>query len=353
VLFAVVTAVVAGCGDSGGSGGTIAFLLPENETPRYEAHDRPEFEKNVEELCSDCKVIYYNATGDASKQQSQAEAALAHGADVLAIDPVDTSLASAMVQEAKAKQVPVLSYNRLVENSRVDYYIGVNGEKVGELQAEALVKKLREDGSPSGPVVKLNGDHASSKGAVDGYNVEYGVYLAANQAGLKYAEEYETLDWSEKHAEREMQQAIKADGAKGFNGVYAASDEIAGGAIAAMKSAGIAPEEKPTTGQGATVAGLQRILAGEQYMTVYDPIDEEARVGAEFAVALVEGEEVPKEKITAEPSNGLRDVPAAFVEPVAVTKDNIEPTVVANGFITPEELCTGPYAEACKEAGIS
>src|SRR6188472_4567614 len=87
----VVVLVVAGCGGSSGGGGTkIALLLPENETPRYETNDRPDFEKAVEEQCEDCEVLYSNAGGDAEKQQSQAEAALTQGAAVLVVDPMDS-----------------------------------------------------------------------------------------------------------------------------------------------------------------------------------------------------------------------------------------------------------------------
>jgi D-xylose transport system substrate-binding protein len=150
-----------------------------------------------------------------------------------------------------------------------------------------------------------------------------------------------------------MQQAITALGKSGFAGVYAANDDTGGGAIAAMKSAGIDPEERPTTGQDATVSGVQRILVGQQYMTVYKATDKETKVAAEIAVALAEGEEFPKSKITDEPNNGKVKVPSVLLEPVAVTKANVKQTVVADGFITAEELCTGPYVKACEEAGIS
>ena len=135
----------------GGGGPKIALLLPENHTPRYEAHDRPEFEEKVEELCGDCEVLYSNATQDASKQQSQAEAALTQGAEVLVLDAVDAGSAAAIVEKAKAQNVPVLSYDRLIENAEVDYYVSYDNEHVGELQAETLAKELKEDGSGERP----------------------------------------------------------------------------------------------------------------------------------------------------------------------------------------------------------
>jgi len=348
VLLALAL-VASGCGGGGGGGTKIAYLLPENETPRYEAHDRPEFEENVEELCEDCEILYNNATEDASKQQSQAEAALTQGAEVLVLDPVDAASAAAIVEKAKAQGVPVLSYDRLIENADVDYYVSFDNERVGKLQAESLSKKLKEDGSPSGPIVMISGDPADSNAAL----FKKGAQEGFESSGVDVAKEYDTPEWSATNAQNEMQQAITALGKGGFNGVYAANDDTGGGAIAAMRSAGIEPAEKPTTGQDATVAGVQRILAGQQYMTVYKATDKETKVAAEIAVALAEGKSFPRSKITDEPNNGKAKVPSVLLEPVAVTKDSIKQTVVADEFITPDELCTSAYEKACKEAGIS
>jgi D-xylose transport system substrate-binding protein len=342
--------VAAGCGGGDGGGGTkIALLLPENETPRYESDDRPDFESSVEELCGDCEVLYNNATGDAQKQQSQAEAALTQGAEVLVVDPMDSKSAAAIAEKAKAQNVPVLSYDRLIENGEIDAYVSFDNEKVGELQAETLSKKLKEDGSASGPIIMINGDPADPNAA----GFKKGAQKGFESAGVEIAKEYDTPGWSAENAQREAQQAITALGKDGFAGIYAANDDTGGGAIAAMKGAGIDPEEKPVTGQDATVAGLQRILAGQQYLTVYKEIQPQARISAEIAIALAEGKEVPKDLITEEINNGKTDVPSAILEPIAVTKENVKSTVVADGFVSASELCTGPYVAACKEAGIS
>ena len=348
-LIAVVL-VVAGCGGSSGGGGTkIALLLPENETPRYETNDRPDFEKAVEEQCEECEVLYSNAGGDAQKQQSQAEAALTQGAAVLVVDPMDAKSAAAIAEKANAQGVPVVSYDRLIENGEVDAYISFDNERVGELQAETLAKKLKEDGSASGPIIMINGDPADPNAA----GFKAGAHKGFDDAGVKIAKEYDTPGWSAENAQREAQQAITALGNNGFAAIYAANDETGGGAIAAMKGAGIKPEEKPVTGQDATVAGLQRILTGEQFMTVYKEIEPEATIAAEFAIALAEGEELPQSKVTEEINNGKAKVPSAILEPVAVTKDNVKSTVVADGFVSAQELCTSAFQTACKEAGIS
>jgi D-xylose transport system substrate-binding protein len=346
----LIAAVVAGCGGSSGGGGTkIALLLPENETPRYETNDRPDFEKAVEEACEDCEpVLYSNAGGDAEKQQSQAEAALTQGAEVLVVDAEDSKSAAAIVEKAKAQGVPVVAYDRLIENSDVAAYVSFNNEKVGELQAETLAGKLKEDGAASGPIIMINGDPADPNAAL----FKAGAHKGFEAAGVKIAKEYDTPGWSAEAAQREAQQAITALGSNGFAAIYAANDETGGGAIAAMKGAGIKPEEKPVTGQDSTVAGLQRILTGEQYMTIYKEIEPEAQISAEIALALAEGEEVPQEKITEEVNNGKVEVPSVLLKPIAVTKENVKSTVVAGGFVTAAELCTSAYQTACKEAGI-
>jgi D-xylose transport system substrate-binding protein len=351
VLFAI-TAVAAGCGgsdDDGGGGAKIALLLPENQTPRYESADRPYFEEKVEDLCPDCEILYSNATEDASKQQSQVEAALTQGADVLVLDPVDAASAAASVQKADAQGVPVLSYDRLILGAEVAIYVSFDNVRVGELQAETLSKKLKEDGSPKGPIVKINGDPADSNAAL----FKEGSNKGFEASGVQIAKEYDTPEWSATNAQNEMQQAITALGKDGFAGVYAANDDTGGGAIAAMKSAGIEPEERPTTGQDATVAGVQRILVGQQYMTVYKAIKPQASISAEIAIDLAEGKEIPQGKVTDELDNEAGKVPSILLEPVAVTKDNIKPTVIADEFITVDELCTSAYAKACEEAGIS
>jgi len=343
-------AVAIGCGgDNGGGGPTIALLLPENQTPRYESADRPYFEDEVDRICSDCEILYSNATEDAAKQQGQAEAALTQGADVLVLDPVDAASAAAIVQKAKQQDVPVVSYDRLVLNSDVDYYVSFDNVQVGRLQAQSLSGKLKSDGNPSGPIVMINGDPADSNAAL----FKQGAMSGFQASGVEVAQEYDTPGWLASKAQDEMQQAITALGKEGFKAVYAANDDTGGGAIAAMRSAGIDPASRPTTGQDATVAGLQRIIAGQQYMTVYKAIRPEASITAQIAVDLARGRTPSQSQITDQLDNGQKKVPSVLLQPVAVTRDNVRQTVIRDGFVTTSELCTGPYAQACQEAGIS
>jgi D-xylose transport system substrate-binding protein len=334
-----------GGGDGGGGGGKIALLLPESKTARYESQDRPNFENKVKELCSDCDILYSNADQDAAKQQQQAEAAITKGAKVLVLDPVDAASAGAVVQRAKQSDIPVISYDRLITDADIDYYISFDNEQVGKLQGESLVKKLQED-KAQGDIVMINGAPTDNNATL----FKKGAHSVIDSSDYKVAKEYDTPDWSPDKAQQEMEQAITAVGKDGFVGVYAANDGTAGGAIAAMKGQGIDPKTIPTTGQDAELAAIQRILIGEQYMTVYKAIKPEAEQAAELAVQLARGETppAPKDKVP----NGMKDVPSILLTPVAVTKDNINDTIIKDEFWSVDEVCTGKYAAACKEAGI-
>jgi D-xylose transport system substrate-binding protein len=353
-VAALVTLVVAGCatnepssgGGGGGGGKKIALLLPETKTTRYEAQDRPLFEAKVKALCGDCEVIYSNADQDAAKQQSQAEAALTNGAKVMVLDPVDSASAGPMVQKAKAKGVPVISYDRLILDADVGYYISFDNEKVGKLQGQALVDKLKGDGK-SGSIVMINGAPTDNNAKL----FKQGAHSVIDASGLKVAKEYDTPDWSPDKAQTEMEQAITAVGKDGFVGVYAANDGTAGGAIAAMKGQGINPGSRPTTGQDAELAAVQRLLTGEQFMTVYKAIKPEAEGAAQLAVDLVNGRQPTAAKATV--NNGQKDVPSVLLEPVAVTKANIKDTIIKDEFLKPADICTGPAAQACAQAGIT
>jgi D-xylose transport system substrate-binding protein len=363
-LFAVVMALalamaVVACGDDDddggaggggggdGEGGTIALLLPETKTARYEAHDRPNFERKVEELCPDCEIIYSNADQDAAQQQQQTEAAITQGAEVLVLDPVDAAAAGPLVTRAKSQDIPVISYDRLITDADIDYYISFDNEKVGQLQGESLVQKLEEDGA-QGDIVMINGAPTDNNATL----FKKGAHSVIDDSPFNVAREYDTPDWSPDRAQQEMEQAITALGKDGFVGVYAANDGTAGGAIAAMKGNGIDPKTIPTTGQDAELAAIQRILTGEQYMTVYKAIKPEAEAAAELAVALVRGEEPPAGLVNDQVPNGMKDVPSVLLEPVAVTKENIQDTIVKDEFYPVDEICSGQYASGCKEAGI-
>jgi D-xylose transport system substrate-binding protein len=349
----------AACGsDDGGDGGSggaagkqkgskIALLLPESKTTRYEEQDRPNFERRVKQLCPACEVIYANADQDPAKQQQQAEQAITNGAKAMVLDAVDVKSAASIVARAKQSKIPVISYGRLVAGADLDYYVSIDPFKVGEQQGQSLLDALKTGGNATGPVVMINGSPTDSNAAP----YKKGAHSVLDPAGVKVAKEYDTPDWSPDKAQTEMEQSITSVGKDGFHGVYVANDGMASGVIAALKGAGIDPSTLPVTGQDAEVAALQRILAGDQLMTVYQPIRKIAAAAAELAVPLAQGT-TPPDIATARTNNGAKDVPSVLVDTVAVTRDNLNDTVIADHFVTPRQLCTGAYKSACTKAGI-
>ena len=340
----------SGSEDSGGGSGTIAFLLPETQTARYEALDKPLFEAKVAELCPDCTVDYQNADQDPAKQQQQVEAAITEDVDVMVLDPVDSTTAGSLAGQAAAADIPVISYDRLIlDTDALDYYVAFDSLEVGRQQAESLTERLVEDGNDTGPIVKLNGDPKDNNAALfkEGSNEVF------EEEGVEVAEEADTPDWLPENAQRLMEQAITSIGEDEIKGVYAPNDGTAGGVIAAMKGAGMNPEEIPVTGQDAELTGVQRVIAGEQYMTVYKPIQPLAENAAELAVAVANGEEPSSDLVTSETDNGTEQVPTVLIETIPVTAENVNDTIVADEVYPVDEICTGQYAKACEEAGIS
>ena len=277
---------------------------------------------------------------------------MTNGAQVLVLDPVDSAAAATIADKAKAQGVPVIAYDRLILNSDgVDYYISFDNEEVGKLQAQSLIDDLNKMNMQNPTIVMINGSPTDNNAGLFKQGA-HSVFDPLVQAGnLTIAKEYDTPDWSPDQAQTEMQQALTALSNK-VDGVYAANDGTASGAIAAMKAAGLNPLP-PITGQDAELAGIQRILAGEQYMTVYKAIKPEAEAAAQLAFDLLTDAKVPADMTNGKTvNNGTIDVPSVLLTPIAVTKDNIKDTVVADNFWTVAQICTADYADACKAAGL-
>ena len=336
-----------GGGDGGGGGKTIALLLPETKTTRYEEKDRPLFTAKVKELCPDCKVFYQNASQDPNKQQQQAEAAITKGASVLVLDAVDVSSVGPIVQHANQKKIPVIAYDRLIPDQDIAFYVSFDNVKQGRVQAQSLVDKLGS-GASGKSVVMVNG--APTDPSAGDY--KKGAHQVLDKSGLKIAKEFDTPDWSPDKAQVEMEQSITSLGKDGFVGVYSANDGMAGGIIAALKGAGIEPQSKPVTGGDSEAAAIQRILTGEQLSTIYLAIKQQAETSAKLAVEAAQGKMDPDGIAKVKVDNGSKMVPSVLLSPIAVTKDNIQDTVIKDGFLTTDEICTAKYADACKEAGI-
>lgn len=340
---------LAACGGGSTAGVTlgkkIAFLLPDSQVARYENKDLPVFQAKVKSMCSDCTVDYRNAMGDAATQLTQAKAALAAGANVLVVDPVDGAAASAIAAQAKTRQVPVIAYDRLVLNApTVAYFVSFDDAAVGTLQANGLLTALKGKTNPT--VVMINGDPADSAARL--------LEVAAKtilDGKVKVATAYDTPLAGPDNAQTEMAAALLALNNK-VDAVYAVDDASAGGAVAALTAGHVKPLP-PVVGSGAELAAVQRILAGEQYMTVYKSIKTEAESAAQLAYDLAYGVAVPAAMTNGNAvDNGGTMVPAVLVSPVAVTRQTVVSTVVADGFWTKADLCTDQYLAACTAAGL-
>jgi D-xylose transport system substrate-binding protein len=348
VMLGAIALSACGANDAdeggGGDAATIALLLPETATTRYEEHDRPLFEAKVEELCSDCEILYQNADQDEAKQAEQLTSVLGQGADVVVLDPVNFETAAGMVDEAQGQDVPVIAYDRFIENA--DYYMSFDNATVGQFQAEALVEAM----GGKGDILMLNGAPSDPNAA----QFKEGAHSVLDGSGVNILEEYDNPDWSPENAQQWTTDQLNKYEPSAIQGVYAANDGQAGGVIAALTGAGVAPDAlPPVTGQDAEVAAIQRILVGEQAMTIYKSIKIEAETAAELAVTLADGEDAPTTTETGVEQSDFQGVPSYIFDPVVVTADNVNDTVIADGFYEASDICTGDYADACEAAGIS
>ncbi|WP_153544106.1 sugar ABC transporter substrate-binding protein [Streptomyces sp. RB17] len=360
--FAVATGAMAvslaACGSAKESGGgsskssspkkgdaiTVGLLLPENQTARYEKFDKPLIEKKVQELTGGKgKVVYANAKQDATLQNQQVDTMITNKVDVLIVDSVDAAAIKNSVQKAKDAGIPVVAYDRLAQGP-IDAYTSFDNETVGKTQGEALLKALGSK-AKSGEIVMMNGSSTDPNAA----QFKKGAHEVLD-GKVKVGKEYDTKEWKPENANSNMEGAISAVGKKNIIGVYSANDGMAGGIITALKAAGIS--NIPVTGQDAELAGVQRIVAGEQYMSVYKPYAPEAAAAAEMAVDLAQGkslDSVAKDKVD---SPTTKQVPSVLVPVTALTKDNIKDTVIKDGVYTVADICTSQYKAACDKIGL-
>jgi D-xylose transport system substrate-binding protein len=317
---------------------TIAFLMPENSSPRYEQVDRPEFVKMVSASDPNAKLIVSNANASPDTQLNQAQSAIANGAQVLVVDPVDGKAGAAIVAFAKRNNVPVISYDRLIQDSKPAYYVSFDNRKVGELQGQYIADHT----APGGTVIMINGA-PTDPNAFDFRNGALSVLDPLVKAGkLKIGYNVMTPDWSAENAFSEAQQALtKLD--NHVDGVLAANDTTASGAIRALQAVGLAGKV-PVTGQDATNGGLTFILEGLQSMTVFKFVPAEAAAAAQLAVAVGTGTAPPAGMVNAQVPNGAGKVASVLLAPVVVTADNLADTVIKSGYTTWSAICVGAAA---------
>ncbi|WP_162467073.1 sugar ABC transporter substrate-binding protein [Streptomyces cavernae] len=321
----------------------VGLLLPENQTARYEKFDQPLIEKKVKELTNNKgEVVYANAKQDASTQNQQVDTMITNKVDVLIVDAVDSKAIAGSVKKAKDAGIPVVAYDRLAEGP-IDAYTSFDNEEVGRVQGEALLKALGSK-AKDGEIVMMNGSVTDPNAAL----FKKGAHSVLD-GKVNIGKEYDTREWKPENANANMEGAISALGKNEIIGVYSANDGMAGGIITALKAAGISV---PVTGQDAELAGVQRIVAGEQYMSVYKPYPQEAETAAEMAVALAKGEKldsIAKDSVDSPTTKGVK---SSIIPVVSLTKDNINDTVIKDGIYTVAEICTAKYKADCDKIGL-
>jgi D-xylose transport system substrate-binding protein len=349
---------LAACGSAKESGGSksdssssakkgdaikVGLLLPENQTARYEKFDKPLIEKKVQELTNGKGTVQYaNAKQDATTQAQQVETMITDKVDVLIVDAVDSAAIKNSVQKAKDAGIPVVAYDRLAQGP-ISGYTSFDNTTVGKTQGEALLTALGSK-AKSGKIVMMNGSSTDPNAA----QFKAGAHSVLD-GKVNVGKEYDTKDWKPENANANMEGAISALGKKNIVGVYSANDGMAGGIITALKAAGISV---PVTGQDAELAGVQRIITGEQYMSVYKPYPQEANAVAEMAVAIAQGkslDSIAKDKVDS-PTD--KAIPSVIVPVVSLTKANIKDTVLKDGVYTVSDICTSAYKAKCDALGI-
>lgn len=297
----------------------IGFLMDSLKVERWQA-DLDAFRTRANELGAD--VLVETAEGDDAVQFSQAYKLMNAGAKVLVIVAHDTNEAVRVVASARARNVPVVSYDRLIRNSNIDFFVGTDAEAIGELQASALVRE-----APKGNYVVIGGSPTD----ITAQQVHQGqmkiLQPLIDKGDIRLFGNVWTRDWLPIEAYTHTIEMIEAYQGN-ITAIVASDDGTAGGAIQALRDHRLAGKVL-VSGQDADLAAIIRILDGTQTMTVYKPVSTLGRHAAEAAVSLAKGEAVHGSTVVA---NGNRDVPAFLVAPVVVTKQNVRETVIKDGF---------------------
>lgn len=326
---------------------TVGLLLPEKENTRYEKFDYPIIKKEITALThGQGKVVYANADADAAEQSKQLDQMIDDQVDVLLVDAVDAKAIAPGVKKAKDAGIPVIAYDRLAQGP-IDAYISFDNQLVGQVQGRSLVEALGAKASYS-KIIMMNGSVTDPNAA----QFKEGA-LSELKDKVNIVKTYDTKDWKPEAAKANMAEAIRAVGLNNIAAVYSANDGIAGAVIDALKEAGV-NKVPPVTGQDAELAAVQRIVAGDQYMSVYKSYPQEATSAAEMAVAKVQGRSIEFDALTRDKvdSPTQKRIPAMLVPVVALTRENIEDTVLQDEIYTVKDICTARYKSDCQAIGL-
>jgi D-xylose transport system substrate-binding protein len=361
VAAAALVLGMAACSSSGGgssSGSTakakakkIGVILPDTTTsPRWEANDRPSLQKAFTDAGFQSDI--QNAGGDKTKFGTICDAMINEGVAVLIIVDLDSDSGGACLKKAAKAGIQSIDYDRLTLGGGASYYVSFDNVKVGSLMGEGLTKCLTDKGKTKANIVFINGDPTDNNAAL--FKSGYAGQLKAKiDAGDYKLVGDQTGKWDANIAGTAFQQLYTQNKGK-IDGVVSANDTMAGGIIARLKQDGVAGKV-PVTGQDASVAGLQQILAGNQCMTVYKNTNVEAKAVSDLAIALVKGDKAAADALATGSVKDTvtgKDVKSVLAVPVAIYADTVK-QVISDGFQKASDVCTGAFAAACTKNGVS
>jgi D-xylose transport system substrate-binding protein len=333
--------------------GKVAAILPDTtSSTRYVEYDEPYLKAAAKAAGLGSNMIVQNALGSDQTFLTDAESDITNGATVLLIDPEDSGTGVQVENLAKQHGVDVINYDRLVLGGPADPYISFNNVEVGTLIGKGFVSCAKQWGVSHPNVIMMRGDPTDNNATLfyEGYDgvlkpyFSSGKYtLAASTAGT----------WDPPTAQTEFEQAYTAHSTA--NSAVIPNDENGAPIITYLRGHGVKPDTFPTTGQDATLPGLQNILSGYQCGTVYKPVYKEAQAALALAIYLRAGKSAPSGLLNAttkDPKTGA-SVPSVYLQPTWVTTKNMNATIVADKAVPASQLCAGAYAADCKKYGIS
>jgi ABC-type xylose transport system, periplasmic component len=326
--------------------GKIGVILPDSKSSaRWETADRKYLTEAFQAAGVEADI--QNAQGDKNAFQTIADQMITNGATVLMIVNLDSGTGKAVLDKAKSQGVATIDYDRLTLGGSAAYYVSFDNTKVGELQGQGLVKCLTDKNADKPIIAELNGSPTDNNATL--FKNGYDSVLKPKYDSKDYVKgpDQSVPDWDNAQAGTIFEQMLTSQ--PKIAGVLAANDGLGNAVITVLKKQKL-NGKVPVTGQDATVQGLQNILAGDQCMTVYKAIKKEADAAAQLAIALAKGQQPTVNNTVSDPE-GKREVPAVLETPEAIFFDNVK-DVVADGFVSKDELCTADFADKCQEAGI-
>jgi D-xylose transport system substrate-binding protein len=314
----------------------VGVLLPESaSSARWEGKDRPALQSAITAALPGATVKIDNANGSDDTQLQQAEADLTAGYCILVVAPHDSAKASAIVQKAKADKVPVIAYDRLIKDPDLNYYVSFDNFAVGVAQGQYIADHYKDYVSAG------HNNIAFIKGSQDDNNAilfANGAHSVIDKLPLTNVYETFTPNWDNPTAQTEMEAALtKAN--NDIQVAYVANDGMATTVIAALTAQKLNGKVL-VTGQVATAAGVQQILLGNQNMTIYKPIANEAKGTAQLVAALSQGTGTSSIANQTTDNSGVK-TPSVLLPVTSVDKTNVATTVIADGYVTKADLCNG------------